>query len=195
MPAPSTMVRKATSSPSASRYGRREAIATAARRAADLYSGFGRVDRLRIAALALLAILALAAPLGASVDQGSEPPSDLRVPVHAALSQETVTPGGTVHLAVVYEVPPDAHIQKNEFFCATPVEGEPFVLSPPALPAAVTFEGEMLVSVNVVELVMVKVSDAGWGDPVTLTAAVPAVASSVAGTRAESCVADTNVVD
>ena len=71
----------------------------------------------------------------------------------------------------------------------------PFAVRVKAGPPAATLDGEMPVRVSVWEFVMVKGSDAGCGDPVTLTAAVPAVVSSAAGATAVSCIADTNVVD
>ena len=73
-----------------------------------------------------------------------------------------------------------------------PINPVPFAVRVKAGPPAATLDGEMLVSVS--ELVIVKGSDAGCGDPVTLTAAVPAIVSSVAGTTAVSCVEDTKVV-
>ena len=74
-------------------------------------------------------------------DQG-EVPTELNVPVRVLLSQESVVPGGTAVLAVIYDVPPDAHIQVNDFFYASAAEGEPFVLGDPTRSAAVAFEGE-----------------------------------------------------
>lgn len=59
-------------------------------------------------------------------------------------------------------------------------------------PPAATLEGEMLVSIS--EFEIVKGSDAGRGDPVTLTAAVSAAVSRFTGTEAVSCDAETKVV-
>ena len=70
----------------------------------------------------------------------------------------------------------------------------PFNVSVNAGPPAATVEGETLVSVNDCPFDIVKGSDAGCGCPVTLTAAVPAATSNVAGTSAVSCVVDTKLV-
>lgn len=89
----------------------------------------------------LLLVLAVF-PAAGTVGSSDEIPADLKVPVHAALSQGAVTPGGTVQVAVTYVVPADAHIQNNEYFFAKAVDGEPFVLGNPVLPASDSFEGE-----------------------------------------------------
>jgi hypothetical protein len=59
---------------------------------------------------------------------------------------------------------------------------DPFAVSVNAGPPAGTVEGEMLVSVS--ELVMVNGRDGGVGPPLTLTDAVPGLASNDAGTVA-----------
>ena len=68
--------------------------------------------------------------------------SEVNIPVRALLSQAAVPAGGDFLLAVIYDVPPKAHIQINEFLFAMPAEGEPFTLGEPLLPATVMFEGE-----------------------------------------------------
>ena len=72
------------------------------------------------------------------------------------------------------------------------VNPEPATVRVKAGPPDETVDGEMLVSVT--ELEMVKGSDAGCGCPVTLTEAIPTVASSGAGTSAVSCVEETKAV-
>jgi thioredoxin:protein disulfide reductase len=100
--------------------------------------------RPRLWMLVLLAGIAAcsAFPARASLGTGGQMPADLDVPVRGALSQSSALAGDSLSLAVIYEVPPDAHIQQNEFFFAHPAEGEPLTLGNPVLPRTVEFEGE-----------------------------------------------------
>lgn len=81
-------------------------------------------------------------PISAMAEDAAEIPTDLTVPVRAVLSHESVAAGGAAVLAVIYEVPPDAHIQVNEFLYAAPAEGEPFTLGEATRSATTVFEGE-----------------------------------------------------
>lgn len=83
-------------------------------------------------------------PALASNGDPEEFPTEVRVPVQAFFSRAAVTPGGEALLAVVYDVPPDAHIQLNDFFYAQPAEGEPFVLGEPVRTASGEYEGETI---------------------------------------------------
>ncbi len=78
----------------------------------------------------------------ASADPAGEMPSELNVPFQATLSTTRIPQGGEAFVAVSYEVPPDAHIQLNEFFFASPAEGEPFSLGEPVRPKGEVWEGE-----------------------------------------------------
>ncbi len=64
------------------------------------------------------------------------------VPVRAYVSHDGVAPGGTLRLAVVYEIPADHHLQLNDFLFAQPVEGETVRLGAPSLPPTHLWEGE-----------------------------------------------------
>jgi thioredoxin:protein disulfide reductase len=93
----------------------------------------------------LFAALVAAPALASAQDQGQgDMPTEVKVAVQAYFANSAVTPGGETLLAVVYDVPPDAHIQLNDFFYASPAEGEPFTLGEPVRPAGTTFEGEQV---------------------------------------------------
>ncbi len=67
---------------------------------------------------------------------------DLEIPVRASLSARAIPAGEEAYLAVIYDVPPDAHIQINHFLYADPGDDQPFVVGPPLLPMPQEFEGE-----------------------------------------------------
>jgi len=90
----------------------------------------------------LLASALSPAAWAASTEEGGEIPTELDVPVRAKLSREAVPAGGEAVLAVVYDIPPDAHIQVNDFLYAQPKEGEPVALGAPTYGPAIQFEGE-----------------------------------------------------
>jgi thioredoxin:protein disulfide reductase len=92
--------------------------------------------------LTLASASVLPAPASASNEDQGDMPTEVQVPVRVVLANSGITPGGETFLAVIYDVPRDAHIQLNEFFYAQPAEGEPFVLGPPVKPVPATFEGD-----------------------------------------------------
>lgn len=81
------------------------------------------------------------------LDMGPAPPE---ISVQAYVSHDGVAPGGHLQLAVVYEIPQDAHIQINEFLSADPAEGELFHLGKPALPPTIEYDGEPVLVGNAV---------------------------------------------
>ncbi len=89
--------------------------------------------------LLLLAVVATPATAIEGLDMGGGPPE---VPIRAYVSHTGVAPGGHLQLAVVYQLPPDHHIQLNEFLFAAPGEGEPFSLGEPVLPPGKDWEGD-----------------------------------------------------
>jgi thiol:disulfide interchange protein DsbD len=94
----------------------------------------------------MLGILAGSAVIANAQGDG-EPP---QVPIHVYASQDGVHPGGHMHIAVVYDLPADYHIQVNELLYAEPVEGEPFRLGPQQLPNTVLWEGDPVLKGKVV---------------------------------------------
>lgn len=94
-------------------------------------------------AVLFLAIL-LAPAFASSVEDSQEIPTEISVEIRATLDHGALPAGGEAYLAVVYDVPPDAHIQLNEFFYAQPAEGEPFVLGEPVRTASASYEGEAI---------------------------------------------------
>ena len=96
-----------------------------------------------IAALVGLAISGWTPALrAADPSAGDEVPTEINVPVTARLSHVAMAAGGEAVLAVIYDVPPDAHIQVNDFFYASPKEGEPFSLGEAKRTAPISFEEE-----------------------------------------------------
>ncbi|MBD3162186.1 MAG: thioredoxin fold domain-containing protein [Candidatus Eisenbacteria bacterium] len=73
------------------------------------------------------------------LDMGGGPPE---VPVQAYAARDGVVPGERLPIAVVYELPPDHHIQVNDFLYVEPAEGEPFTIGERRLPPTRTYEGE-----------------------------------------------------
>lgn len=60
---------------------------------------------------------------------------ELDIPVTTVWSQSALVPGQTAHLAVLYSIPPKAHIQINEFLFVEAAEGQPFSFGIPVLPS------------------------------------------------------------
>ncbi len=77
-------------------------------------------------------------PFGAMDDT----PTSVDVPVVTVLSHDALKPGETGHLAVVYAVPPQSHIQLNDFFYVELAEGAPATLGKPIHPATIEFMDE-----------------------------------------------------
>jgi thiol:disulfide interchange protein DsbD len=94
----------------------------------------------------------------ASNGSGAELPTELNVSVRAQLSQATLHAGGEATLALVYEIPPDAHIQVNEFLYAQVKDGEPFAIGEARRSATVPFEGEPVHSGRLVSWHRVRVA-------------------------------------
>ena len=86
-------------------------------------------DRMRTI-VKLLPLLFLPFGVGAALAQGEGGPPD--VPIRIFPAQDGVAPGGTMRVAVVYDVPADHHIQVNEFVFANPAAGESFRLGSPS---------------------------------------------------------------
>jgi thiol:disulfide interchange protein DsbD len=86
----------------------------------------------------------------ASNESAAELPSELKVPVRAQLSHATLQAGGEATLALVYEIPRDAHIQVNEFLYVQAKDGEPFTIGEGRRSATVQFEGEPVYAVRLV---------------------------------------------
>jgi thiol:disulfide interchange protein DsbD len=98
-----------------------------------------------------------AAP-AASNESAAELPTELDVSMRAQLSHATLHAGGEAILALVYEIPPDAHIQVNEFLYARPKDGEPFTVGEARRSATVQFEGEPVHSGRLVSWHRVRVA-------------------------------------
>lgn len=90
--------------------------------------------------LVILLVAIAAVIAGAFPALAQDGPPD--VPIRAVANRDGVEPGGSVRIAVIYDVPRQHHIQQNEFFFAQPAEGETFTLGDPALPASTAFDGE-----------------------------------------------------
>jgi thioredoxin:protein disulfide reductase len=106
---------------------------------------FRRIFLLAIALQLVLAVVSTAgisSAAASSNESAAELPSELQVPVRAQLSHATLHPGGEATLALIYEIPPNAHLQVNEFLYVQPKEGEPFTVGEPRRSATVQFEGE-----------------------------------------------------
>ncbi len=96
---------------------------------------------LALSVLALLALLVASSAVASSgVDESV--PAEVNVAVHASLSQTQIAQDGEAFLVVVYDVPPDAHIQLNDFFYAQPAEGQPFVVGDPVRSRSQLWEGD-----------------------------------------------------
>jgi thioredoxin:protein disulfide reductase len=114
-------------------------------RCASLSSGSPRSGSLKVVCLLILAIgVAAGSATGQITDDG------VNVPMRAFVNQDGVSPGGHMRLAVVYEIPNDAHIQVNEFLFATPADDEPFQLSGQTLPATKIWDGDPVLAGKVV---------------------------------------------
>jgi thiol:disulfide interchange protein DsbD len=105
------------------------------------WEAFGWAAAFLAVAFLSLAVLPRAAT-ATDPDPAGDVPTELNVPVSAFLSAEAMAPGGEAVLAVIYDVPPDAHIQVNEFLYTQPKEGEPFALGEPRRSATTLFEEE-----------------------------------------------------
>jgi thiol:disulfide interchange protein DsbD len=66
--------------------------------------------------------------------------------MRAAVSRDGVAPGGHIKLAVVYDVPADAHIQVNDFLFAEPATGEPFKIGGRVLPRTKLWDGDPVIA-------------------------------------------------
>jgi len=95
--------------------------------------------RLYLKALVLCLLLA-GVPLFAAFAQITD--EGVNVPAQAFVSQDGIAPGGHMKLAVVYDVPANAHIQVNDFLYASPADGEPFKVSGQKLPRTKTWDGD-----------------------------------------------------
>ena len=92
--------------------------------------------------LAVVSMASVSFASAASNESAAELPGELTVPIRAQLSHATLHAGGEATLALVYEIPPNAHIQVNEFLYAQPKDGEPFAMGEARRSATVQFEGE-----------------------------------------------------
>lgn len=101
-----------------------------------------------------------------------------------AVPADAIRFAGTAAVSWVEETKVVASELPFQVMAVVLVNPVPFAVSVNAAPPAVTFAGEMLVSVSGAR--MVKGREAGCGEPVTLTAAVPVVVSRLAGTCAVS---------
>jgi thioredoxin:protein disulfide reductase len=91
---------------------------------------------------AFAAVAWISAAPAAPHDSGAGLPTELTVPVRAQLSHAALHAGGEAILALVYEIPFDAHIQANEFLYVRSKDGEPFTVGEARRSAAAQFEGE-----------------------------------------------------
>lgn len=106
--------------------------------------------RIALAVLAWFAFLAPALPVAKAAPGedalgdfgGFDMPMGVEIPVRVHLSHLALEPGKTGHLAVIYAVPPKAHIQKNDFFTVALGEGAPATLGTPVHPATIEFAEE-----------------------------------------------------
>jgi thiol:disulfide interchange protein DsbD len=96
--------------------------------------------------VAIFGILVGSATLVFAQGEGEAP----EVPIRVLVSQDGVSPGGHMHMAVEYDLPPDYHIQVNELLFAEPVEGEPFRLGPQQLPETVLWDGDPVLKGKVI---------------------------------------------
>lgn len=104
-----------------------------------------RIAMWAIAFPVLLAAVSIAWPpvvSASSIDSGGDLPSELTVPIRAQLSHAALRAGGEATLGLVYEIPPNAHVQINEFLTVLPKEGEPLAIGEARRSATVQFEGE-----------------------------------------------------
>mgnify|MGYP000661904509 CR=1 FL=1 len=92
-----------------------------------------------VAALAVWAAVSAMPALRSGDAHAQEP---VIVPVRLALSHRALGPGETGFLAVIYDVPPSAHLQIGDFLTATPKEGQPITLGMPEAPPSQTYEGD-----------------------------------------------------
>lgn len=97
--------------------------------------------------LACLALLVGAATMAAPGDDafvgfGGDTPTSVDVPVRVLLSHEALDPGKTGHLAVVYQIPDQSHVQLNDFFYVELPEGTPATLGAPLLPSTIEYAEE-----------------------------------------------------
>lgn len=111
--------------------------------------------RMLLGAIAVIGLLVGVAPATLAQGEG-EPP---QVPIHAYTSQDAVSPGGHMRLAVEYDLPADFHIQVNELLYAEPVEGEPYRLGPQELPATTLWDGDPVLKGKVITIYDLEVSD------------------------------------
>lgn len=88
--------------------------------------------------VATWAVSAPAAPGGS----GGDIPTEVTVSVKAQLSHGKLRAGGEATLALVYDIPPEAHIQVNEFLFAHAVDGQSFAVGEARRSPTVLFEGE-----------------------------------------------------
>ncbi len=92
----------------------------------------------------LLPLLLLPAASLVAAAQGDGGPPD--VPIRVYASRDGIVPGGTMRVAVVYEVAADHHIQVNEFLFANPAPGESFQLGSAMIPSTRKWDGEPILS-------------------------------------------------
>lgn len=110
-------------------------------------TAFSAVLRWGTPICAALILSALMSPLAtrtseASPQEAIDPgavPDHLDVPVEVHLSHTVLPAGGSGFVAVIYRVPPKAHIQVNDFFTLALPEGAPATLGQPILPKPVIF--------------------------------------------------------
>jgi thiol:disulfide interchange protein DsbD len=115
----------------------------------------GRLPILGFLLLALLSIRAIAAPEEA-IDPG-EIPDHVDVPVQAILSHEALRPGDSAKLAVIYRIPPQSHIQVNDFFTVEVRGGLAASLGAPTLPTPGTFFDEPIYQGNLTAIYPVQI--------------------------------------
>ncbi|MEZ4648168.1 MAG: cytochrome c biogenesis protein CcdA [Candidatus Eisenbacteria bacterium] len=98
--------------------------------------------------VACLALLLGAASMAAPGDDGfvgfggGDTPTSVDVPVRVLLSHEALDPGKTGHLAVIYQIPDQSHVQLNDFFYVELPEGTPATLGAPLLPGTIEYAEE-----------------------------------------------------
>lgn len=92
--------------------------------------------------VAAFTVWAMFASMPALLSEDAFAQEPVVVPVRVALSHRALGPGESGFLAVIYDVPPSAHLQIGDFLTATPEEGQPFTLGMPEAPPPQEYEGD-----------------------------------------------------